>query len=31
MALALDSSPPDELVGTIREQGFDDARLISLT
>jgi D-3-phosphoglycerate dehydrogenase / 2-oxoglutarate reductase len=31
MALSLDSPPPDELVGKIREQGFDDARLISLT
>jgi D-3-phosphoglycerate dehydrogenase len=31
MVLSLDSPPPDELVGTIREQGFDDAKLISLT
>ena len=31
MALSLDSPPPDELVGKIRDQGFDDARLISLT
>jgi D-3-phosphoglycerate dehydrogenase len=31
MALSLDSPPPEELVARIREQGFDDARLISLT
>ena len=31
MALSLDNEPPPELVETVREQGFDDARLISLT
>jgi D-3-phosphoglycerate dehydrogenase len=31
MALSLDTEPPPELVETVREQGFDDARVISLT
>ena len=31
MALSLDSEPPAELVETVREQGFDDARVISLS
>ncbi|MGB2875224.1 MAG: ACT domain-containing protein, partial [Gaiellaceae bacterium] len=31
MALSLDTEPPPELVESVREQGFDDARLISLT
>jgi D-3-phosphoglycerate dehydrogenase len=30
MALSLDTEPPPELVATVREQGFDDARVISL-
>jgi D-3-phosphoglycerate dehydrogenase / 2-oxoglutarate reductase len=30
MALSLDTEPPEELVATVREQGFDDARLIRL-
>src|SRR2546429_56893 len=30
MALSLDVEPPAELVEAVREQGFDDARLISL-
>jgi D-3-phosphoglycerate dehydrogenase len=30
MALSLDTEPPAELVATVREQGFDDARLIRL-
>jgi D-3-phosphoglycerate dehydrogenase len=30
MALSLDTEPPAELVETVRAQGFDDARLISL-
>jgi D-3-phosphoglycerate dehydrogenase len=30
MALSLDTEPPPELVETVREQGFDDARVISL-
>jgi D-3-phosphoglycerate dehydrogenase len=30
MALSLDTEPPADLVGTVREQGFDDARVISL-
>jgi D-3-phosphoglycerate dehydrogenase / 2-oxoglutarate reductase len=30
MALSLDSEPPPELVEAVREQGFDDARVISL-
>jgi D-3-phosphoglycerate dehydrogenase len=30
MALSLDTAPPDELVKEVREQGFDDARFISL-
>ncbi|HWH55464.1 MAG TPA: phosphoglycerate dehydrogenase [Gaiellaceae bacterium] len=31
MALSLDSPPPADLVDEIREQGFDDARVIALT
>jgi D-3-phosphoglycerate dehydrogenase / 2-oxoglutarate reductase len=31
MALSLDTEPPPELVKTVREQGFDDARVISLS
>ena len=31
MALSIDTEPPPELVETIRAQGFDDARVISLT
>jgi D-3-phosphoglycerate dehydrogenase / 2-oxoglutarate reductase len=31
MALSLDSEPPESLVDEVRKQGFDDARLISLT
>jgi D-3-phosphoglycerate dehydrogenase / 2-oxoglutarate reductase len=31
MALSLDSEPPPELVETFREQGFDDARVITLS
>jgi D-3-phosphoglycerate dehydrogenase len=31
MALSLDSLPPEGLVEEVRKQGFDDARLISLT
>jgi D-3-phosphoglycerate dehydrogenase / 2-oxoglutarate reductase len=31
MALSLDSAPPDELIDEIRTEGFDDARVISLT
>jgi D-3-phosphoglycerate dehydrogenase / 2-oxoglutarate reductase len=30
MALSLDAEPPPELVEAVREQGFDDARLIRL-
>jgi D-3-phosphoglycerate dehydrogenase / 2-oxoglutarate reductase len=30
MALSLDTEPPAELVATVREQGFDDARVIRL-
>jgi D-3-phosphoglycerate dehydrogenase / 2-oxoglutarate reductase len=30
MALSLDGEPPPELVKTVREQGFDDARVIRL-
>ncbi len=30
MALSLDAQPPPELVEQVREQGFDDARVISL-
>ena len=30
MALSLDSEPPEELVRAVREQGFDDARVIRL-
>jgi D-3-phosphoglycerate dehydrogenase len=30
MALSLDTEPPPELVEAVREQGFDDARVISL-
>jgi D-3-phosphoglycerate dehydrogenase / 2-oxoglutarate reductase len=30
MALSLDGEPPPELVGAVREQGFDDARVIRL-
>jgi D-3-phosphoglycerate dehydrogenase len=30
MALSLDSEPPAELVAAVREQGFDDARVIRL-
>jgi hypothetical protein len=30
MALSLDTEPTAELVQAVREQGFDDARLISL-
>jgi D-3-phosphoglycerate dehydrogenase / 2-oxoglutarate reductase len=30
MALSLDGEPPQELVDTVREQGFDDARVIRL-
>jgi hypothetical protein len=30
MALSLDTEPPAELVETVRAQGFDDARVISL-
>src|SRR5213079_2430277 len=30
MALSIDTEPPAELVETVRAQGFDDARLISL-
>ena len=31
MALSIDTEPPPELVETVRGQGFDDARVISLT
>ena len=31
MALSIDTEPPHELVETVRGQGFDDARVISLT
>jgi D-3-phosphoglycerate dehydrogenase / 2-oxoglutarate reductase len=31
MALSIDTEPPAELVETVRAQGFDDARVISLT
>jgi len=31
MALSIDTEPPAELVETVRSQGFDDARVISLT
>jgi D-3-phosphoglycerate dehydrogenase / 2-oxoglutarate reductase len=31
MALSIDTEPPPELVATVRGQGFDDARVISLT
>src|SRR5204862_297975 len=31
MALSLDTEPPGDLVETVRAQGFDDARVISLT
>jgi D-3-phosphoglycerate dehydrogenase len=31
MALSIDTEPPPELVETVRAQGFDDARVISLT
>jgi D-3-phosphoglycerate dehydrogenase len=31
MVLSLDNEPSPELVRTVREQGFDDARVISLT
>jgi D-3-phosphoglycerate dehydrogenase / 2-oxoglutarate reductase len=31
MALSIDTEPPRELVETVRGQGFDDARVISLT
>jgi D-3-phosphoglycerate dehydrogenase / 2-oxoglutarate reductase len=31
MALSIDTEPPTELVETVRAQGFDDARVISLT
>jgi D-3-phosphoglycerate dehydrogenase len=31
MALSIDTEPPAELVDAVREQGFDDARVISLT
>jgi D-3-phosphoglycerate dehydrogenase len=31
MALSVDTEPPPGLVATAREQGFDDARVISLT
>jgi D-3-phosphoglycerate dehydrogenase len=31
MALSLDAEPPAELVAAVREQGFDDARLIRLS
>ncbi len=30
MALSVDTPPPDELVARFREEGFDDARVISL-
>jgi hypothetical protein len=30
MALSVDSAPPEALVDAAREQGFDDARFISL-
>jgi hypothetical protein len=30
MTLSIDSEPPPELVERIREEGFDDARFISL-
>jgi len=30
MALSLDGEPPNELVEAVREQGFDDARVIRL-
>ena len=30
MALSLDGEPPPELVAAVREQGFDDARVIRL-
>jgi hypothetical protein len=30
MALSLDGEPPPELVEAVREQGFDDARVIRL-
>jgi len=30
MVLSIDTEPPAELVATVREQGFDDARVISL-
>ena len=30
MALSLDGEPPQELVEAVREQGFDDARVIRL-
>ena len=31
MALSIDTEPPADLVETVRRQGFDDARVISLT
>ena len=31
MALSIDTEPPPELVESVRAQGFDDARVISLT
>jgi len=31
MALSIDTEPPADLVETVRAQGFDDARVISLT